>query len=65
MVCHDFEDPRQKGVTRAIKRHFFYKGASWKNWLQIGRVLYTIAFMKPDGDMDWTKGRINNEESNT
>lgn len=56
LVCHDYEDPRQEGVTTAINE--------WRkknDWLVIGRVLYTIAFMKPGGDPAWTNGRIKYE----
>ena len=56
LVCHDYEDPRQEGVTTAIN--------DWRkenDWLVIGRVLYTIAFMKPGGDPAWTNGRIKYE----
>jgi predicted O-methyltransferase YrrM len=53
LVCHDYEDKRQEGVTAAINE--------WRkenDWLVIGRVLYTIAFMKPGGDPGWTNGRV-------
>lgn len=56
LVCHDYEDSRQEGVTSAINE--------WRkenDWLVIGRVLYTIAFMKPGGDPTWTNGRIEYE----
>lgn len=57
LVCHDYEDPRQGEVTAAINQ--WQKEAGW--WLVIGRVLYTIAFMKPGGDPAWTNGRVKYE----
>lgn len=54
LVCHDFNDPRQKEVTRAIK--------AWakihKTWTKIGQVLYVVAFRKPGGDETWRNGRL-------
>ena len=53
LVCHDYEDPRQKGVTEAIHEWIFEN----PEWIRIGRVNYTIAFMKTD-NLEWAKGRI-------
>lgn len=54
LVCHDYTDPRQKEVTRAIK--------AWRKanpeWLEIGQVLYMIAFCKPGGNESWRNGRV-------
>jgi predicted O-methyltransferase YrrM len=54
LVCHDYTDPRQKEVTRAIRQ--WHKANP--DWLQIGQVLYMVAFKKPGGDEAWKNGRI-------
>lgn len=54
VVCHDYTDPRQKKVTKAIRE---WKKEN-KDWLLIGQVLYMIAFRKPGGDEGWRNGRI-------
>lgn len=55
LICHDYKDPRQVEVTKAIDdwRQEFENG-----WTCIGRILYTIVFMKEGGDTAWTKGRL-------
>jgi predicted O-methyltransferase YrrM len=53
LVCHDYGDPRQPDVTDAIN--------TWHDeseWFVLGRAIFTVAFLKPGGDLEWTKGRI-------
>lgn len=53
LVCHDFRDTKQRETTRAI---LDWHRAS--RWLEVGRVLYTVAYAKPGGDEEWKKGRV-------
>lgn len=53
LVCHDYGDPRQADVTGAIN-----KWHDANEWFVLGRAIYTIAFLKPGGDLTWTKDRI-------
>ncbi len=61
MVCHDFGDPRQIECSKAIDAWRLKNLGNLVSWFMIGHVLYTIAFKKPGGDAEWTKGRINYE----
>lgn len=53
LSCHDYGDPRQRSVTDAINE---WHGES--KWFVLGRAIFTVAFLKPGGDLTWTKGRI-------
>ncbi len=59
LVVHDYQDPRQPDVTRAVDRWVAYKKNA--DWLKIGQVIYTVAYMRPGGDMNWTQGRLDDE----
>ena len=52
LIAHDYQDPRQPKVTKAIRDWRKGKG---KGWARLGRVCYTVAFRKPGGD-DWSLG---------
>lgn len=56
LVCHDYHDPRQENVTKAIEKWLSYKKNA--DWIKIGHVLYTLALMKPSEDMLWANGRV-------
>lgn len=58
LVVHDYEDPSQPQVTRAVNRWLNYKRGGGKEWIEIGKVLYTLALMKPTKDMEWAKERL-------
>lgn len=57
LVCHDYEDPRQKNVTDAVDKWRSLKTYG-ESWHLIGKVIYTIAFKKPSPDTEWQKGRL-------
>ena len=56
MVCHDYADPRQKEVTKAVDEWNQHWG-----WFFVGRVLYTLAYKKYGGGSEWHKGRLSYE----
>lgn len=60
LVLHDYLDPKQEQVTQAIDKWRSYKAN--QDWIWIGQVLYTLALMKPGGNMDWADGRLDNEK---
>jgi predicted O-methyltransferase YrrM len=54
LIAHDYRDPRQKQVTKAVQE---WRAKTGKAWIRLGRVLHTIAFQKPGGE-DWGLGRL-------
>lgn len=54
LVCHDYHDPRQQGVTKAIDEWH----ETHKDWLLVGIVLYMVAYRKPGGNEEWRNGRL-------
>jgi hypothetical protein len=54
LIAHDYRDPRQKEVTKAVQD---WRAKSGKSWTRLGQVLHVIAFQKPGGE-DWGLGRL-------